>query len=270
MVASFTTLDGDPRRADPDSHEAVLRVNQPARNHNAGMLAFGPDGHLYIGLGDGGGAGDEYDNGQNPTSLLGKMLRIDVTTEADAPYLIPADNPWVGRDWQGVDVPDEIWSVGLRNPWRYSFDAATGNLWLPDVGQAEYEEINLVPHASGGAFNFGWPIMEGSHCFPDDATCDPTGLLLPVAEYNHDDGNCSITGGYVYRGEAYPTLDGVYIFGDYCSGDIRTLRADGNGNWLQDIVYEDAGRISSYGEDGLGELYEIDIVGGTISRIVLE
>ena len=270
IIARMSVLDGDPSLADPASYEQILRIEQPARNHNAGMLAFGPDGYLYVGLGDGGGAGDEYGNGQNPSSLLGKMLRIDVTSASDQPYLIPADNPWVERDWEGVDVPDEIWSVGLRNPWRYSFDFTTGDLWLPDVGQSAFEEVNLITGDGGDASNFGWPIMEGMHCFPASSTCDPSGLVLPVAEYTHEDGNCSITGGYVYRGQSYPALDGVYFFGDYCSGDVRALRADGSGSWVQDIVYEDAGRISSFGEDAQGELYVIDIIGGTISRITME
>ncbi|HRW11284.1 MAG TPA: PQQ-dependent sugar dehydrogenase, partial [Caldilineaceae bacterium] len=157
--------------ADPASEFVVLQLAQPARNHNGGMLAFGPDGYLYIGTGDGGGSGDRYGNGQNPATLLGKLLRIDVLSDLSQPYTIPADNPWVSTPWNGADVRDEIWAFGLRNPWRYSFDRATGDLWIGDVGQNQYEEIDFTAANSGGGLNYGWPIMEATHCY-SSSDCD--------------------------------------------------------------------------------------------------
>ncbi len=269
VVARYAVEASSPDRADPDSAFEILRVEQPARNHNAGMLAFGPDGYLYVGMGDGGGANDRYENGQNPDSLLGKMLRLDVTGDRTAPYTIPADNPWRMADWNGADVRDEIWAVGLRNPWRYSFDRATGDLWLTDVGQNLFEEVNRVPAGATGGLNFGWPIMEGRQCFPDDDTCDRTGLTLPVTDYRHEDGNCSITGGYVYRGNEFPQIQGVYFFADYCSGAMWALSETAPGEWQQAQVLDAEGRISSFGEDEDGELYLLDLDGGTISRIVI-
>ena len=211
VVARYQVA-ADPDLADPASERVVLRIDQPAANHNGGMLAFGPDGRLWIGAGDGGGSNDRYGNGQNPGTLLGKMLRLDVTSDPDQPYAIPANNPWLNSDWNGQDVRDEVWAVGLRNPWRYSFDRDTGDLWIADVGQNRYEEINIVPAGSPGGLNFGWPISEGSHCFPEDKVCDLSGLEAPAFDYSHDDGNCSITGGYVYRGTQIPALRGAYLF----------------------------------------------------------
>ena len=270
VIARYRVDPAAPDQADVASAFEILRVEQPASNHNAGMLAFGPDGYLYVGLGDGGGANDRYENGQNPAALLGKMLRLDVTGDRSVPYLIPPDNPWREANWDGVDVLDEIWAVGLRNPWRYSFDRVTGELWIGDVGQSKFEEINRVSVRFPAAINFGWPIMEGTHCFPDDDTCEEAGLTLPVTDYAHADGNCSVTGGYVYRGAAYPALAGVYFFGDYCSGNIWALWQDGADAWQKHIVVEGAGSISSFGEDEAGELYVIDRGGGAISRIVLD
>jgi len=269
MVARFTVDANDPNRADPASERQTLRMEQPASNHNGGMVLFGPDGYLYIGTGDGGAANDKFGNGQNPETLLGKMLRIDVSNEDNQPYAIPPDNPWVGMDWNGVDVRDEIWAVGLRNPWRYSFDRATGDLWIADVGQRLHEEIDMIPAGTPGPLNFGWPIMEGNHCFPENAACDPTGLVLPVLEYEHE-GACSVTGGYVYRGQNFPGLDGVYFYSDYCSGDIWTLIPDGEGGWLNAMVLDTDMSVSSFGQDDAGELYVTDLGEGSVYRITLD
>jgi glucose/arabinose dehydrogenase len=211
MPAGWTP--GSPPVADPGSEMPLLKLDQPAGNHNGGHLAFGPDGYLYIGTGDGGGAGDRYGNGQNGATLLGAMLRIDV--DGGEPYVIPADNPFVGDP----GVRDEIWALGLRNPWRYSFDRLTGDLWIADVGQNVYEEVDFQPAAHTGGWNYGWPIMEGNHCFPADVSCDRAGLTLPLLEYDHTLG-CSITGGYVYRGQEFSDFQGVYVFGDFCTGRI--------------------------------------------------
>jgi glucose/arabinose dehydrogenase len=273
VIARFR-LTGDPNVADPASEFKLLGIDQPAANHNGGMLAFGPDGRLYIGTGDGGGANDRYGNGQNPQTLLGKMLRLDVTSDPAKPYSIPPDNPWVSADWNGQDVRDEIWALGLRNPWRYSFDRRTGDLWIADVGQNEYEEINRVAASSGGklegGLNFGWPIMEGTHCFPDSATCGREGLSVPLADYRHGADGCSITGGYVYRGAAIPGLAGAYLYGDYCSGRIWALIPGANGVWESRLLLESGLSISSFGEDEAGEIYVADLAGGAVYRLAAE
>lgn len=274
VVARFERLADDAGRADPESEFVVLQIAQPARNHNGGMLLFGPDGYLYIGTGDGGASGDRFDNGQNPDTLLGKMLRIDVRTDPTQPYTIPADNPWVETDWNGTDVRDEIWAVGLRNPWRYSFDRATGDLWIGDVGQNQYEEIHATltdaaqDAAAGlmGGHNYGWPIMEGTHCYRED-TCDPTGLVIPVFEYSHT-GHCSVTGGYVYRGEQFEQLAGLYLFGDYCSGTIWGTWPTADG-WQTAELFDSGITLSSFGEDEVGELYVTDMGGGRLLRLVV-
>jgi glucose/arabinose dehydrogenase len=283
VVARFLVSAEDANRADADSESIILSIDQPASNHNGGMVAFGPDGYLYVGTGDGGAANDRFGNGQNPQSLLGKMLRIDVTTEPTAPYTIPRDNPWVETDWAGQEVLDEIWAVGLRNPWRYSFDRSTGDLWIGDVGQNQYEEVDYVPAATRPPINFGWPIMEATHCF-GSADCVQAGLWMPVAETDHQ-GNCSLTGGYVYRGQAFPQLNGVYLFGDYCSGKIwATLSdpdtvqsessaaqdaADSLGCWRTVELLDTDLSLNSFGEDEAGELYVADHRGGTVSQIVI-
>lgn len=266
-VARFAVT-GDPNRADPGSEFRILTLDQPAANHNGGMLLFGPDGYLWVGTGDGGAANDRFGNGQNPSTLLGKMLRLDVTSDTGAPYQVPADNPWVQADWNGRDMRDEVWAVGLRNPWRYSFDRATGDLWIADVGQNLYEEVHYVPAGSPGGLNFGWPIMEGTHCFPETAACERAGLEIPVVDYAHAGNGCSITGGYVYRGSASPALAGVYLYGDYCSGKIWGLAREGNG-WRSALLLESGLNISSFGEDEAGELYVVDLRGG-VYRVVVE
>jgi glucose/arabinose dehydrogenase len=232
------------------------------------MLAFGPDGYLYIGTGDGGAANDRFDNGQNPDTLLGKMLRLDVTSNPDVPYTIPPDNPWVESDWNNSPVRDEIWALGLRNPWRYSFDRQTGDLWIADVGQNLYEEVNLTRAGAGAGSNYGWPIIEGAHCFRNPSGCDAGGLVLPVLEYPHE-GHCSVTGGYVYRGEQFPELDGVYFYGDYCSGAIWAATQDGTDGVISDLVLNSGARLSSFGEDEEGELYVADMGNGTVYQLVV-
>lgn len=266
VVARFTTLADAPDQADATSEQILLQIDQPAGNHNGGMIAFGPDGYLYIGMGDGGGAGDRYENGQNPDALLGKLLRIDVTSDPSQPYTIPADNPWVANDWNGVDVRDEIWAVGLRNPWRFSFDRTTGDLWIGDVGQNQYEEINFTAAGEGG-LNYGWPIMEANDCYRE-SNCSMEGLVLPVAEYSHA-GHCSVTGGYVYRGQMFPALQGIYLYGDYCSGALWALAPAGAEGWSNAEVLRSDVRLSSFGQDEAGELYLVDM-GGRLLRLVVE
>jgi glucose/arabinose dehydrogenase len=261
VVARFAVTD-DPDQADPDSEAIVLTVTQPAPNHNGGNIVFGPDGYLYIGLGDGGDAGDAFGNGQNGQTPLGAMLRIDVNADDGAPYRVPPDNPFTGDP----RVLDEIWAIGLRNPWRYSFDRLTGDLYIADVGQNVYEEVNIQPAASPGGENYGWPIMEGQHCYPESASCGADGLALPVIEYDHTQG-CSVTGGYVYRGKAFPALEGVYLFGDYCSGRIWGLAPGGDGTWQVAELIQSGVQISSFGEDEAGEIYVLDMREGALYQI---
>lgn len=260
--------------SDPDSASAterlILVVDQPYSNHNAGRLAFGPDGYLYVGFGDGGSAGDPENRAQNPGVLLGKMLRLDVDhpdPSAGTAYSIPPDNPFVGR----AGYRPEIWDLGLRNPWRYSFDRATGDLYIADVGQNLWEEVDVEAPGDGGR-NYGWNVMEGLHCYAA-TQCDTTGLTPPVIEYGHDPG-CSITGGFVYRGRAIPALAGTYFYGDYCSGMVRSLRfADGRAvdeqDWtsaLRTASGQAMSGLSSFGEDARGELYLV-LLGGEVYRI---
>jgi glucose/arabinose dehydrogenase len=242
-------------RANPDSERLLLRINQPYSNHNGGQVAFGPDGLLYIGMGDGGSGGDPHNFGQRTDTLLGKILRIDVDGSAEGrPYGIPADNPFA----DGQDGRAEIWALGLRNPWRFSFDRETGDLFIADVGQNYLEEIDATPSGEGAGANYGWRVMEASDCFETEG-CDQSGLVLPVAEYSHDLG-CSVTGGYVYRGGEWPALEGVYLYADYCTGRIWSIRAD-------DALRAEAAPVeeldtdllvSSFGEVEAGELYVTD------------
>ena len=236
----------DPDVADPASARLVLVVDQPFSNHNGGMALFGPDGKLYVGLGDGGSGGDPQEHGQNKATLLGSLLRLDV--DAGDPYAVPPDNPFVGD----AGARPEIWAWGLRNPWRFAFDGPTGQLYVADVGQNQWEEVNVVPAASGG-LNFGWNLMEGEHCF-SQSPCQDASLVRPVLEYDHAEG-CSVTGGFVYRGEALPSLVGHYFYSDYCGGWIRSFRlVDGEASEQRDWEL-DAGRVLSFGEDADGELY---------------
>jgi glucose/arabinose dehydrogenase len=261
VVARYELMGRDPPQGDPNSEQKLLGIVQPASNHNGGQLQFGPDGYLYIGTGDGGRAGDPWGNAQNPGVLLGKMLRIDVG--GSDTYRIPSNNRFL--DWP--DARSEIWALGLRNPWRFSFDRATGDLYIADVGQNTYEEVNFQPAQSTGGENYGWNIMEGGHCFAPARECDSTGLILPVAEYDHKLG-CSVTGGYVYRGGRYPKMTGVYFFGDFCSGLIWGLRRRASGEWDMALLLESDVAISSFGQDGAGELYVLDYNDGTIYRLI--
>jgi glucose/arabinose dehydrogenase len=253
----------DSEQADPSSATMLLQVDQPASNHNGGNLVFGPDGFLYIGLGDGGRTGDPWGNAQNLGVLLGKLLRIDV--DGGSPYGIPADNPFMHSVDPGVRP--EIWAYGLRNPWRYSFDRATGDLYIGDVGQYRYEWVHRQPAGTGGGQNYGWNIREGSHCYSTGTNCDTTSLVSPIAEYDHSLG-CSITGGYAYRGAAYPELVGTYFFADYCSGRFWSLRETTPGDWLMDPPLESPLRPSSFGEDEDGELYVVSLHNNGLYRLV--
>lgn len=259
VVARYRVSANDPNRIDETTAETVLTVDQPAGNHNGGMLLFGPhDGYLYIGLGDGGGGNSQ--SGQDLGTLLGKILRIDVDAmENGAPYAVPPDNPFVGQP----GARPEIWVYGLRNPWRFSADRATGDLWIGDVGSAIYEEINLLPGAGTGAANFGWPAMEGEEC-RQDAPCES--FVTPVSGFGRDEG-CVVTGGYVYRGSAVPDLAGVYLFADYCTGTVWGLAPEASGVWERLGPVATGLRISSFGEDAAGELYVVDL-GGSIHRLI--
>jgi glucose/arabinose dehydrogenase len=254
-VLSRFQVSEDPNVADPDSEEILLIVTQPFDNHNGGRLRFGPDGMLYLGLGDGGGSFDPEDNGQDGSTLLGKLIRIDVDP-AHGTYAIPPDNPFVGNG----SVRDEIWALGLRNPWRISFDRQTGDLFIADVGQNRLEEVNVQPSTSPGGENYGWDIMEGSECSGGGDGCVQAGLTLPVAEYDHDLG-CSITGGEVYRGTTYPNMDGTYFYGDFCSGRIWGLRRDGDG-WTDTVLAETPHNIVTFGLDEDGNVYLSNQFGG--------
>jgi glucose/arabinose dehydrogenase len=256
-IVRYTVSASDPDRADPSSAALVLQVSQPFANHNGGNLVFGPDGFLYVGLGDGGAGGDPQGNAQNLNTLLGKMLRIDVNAD---PYAVPPDNPFTNRP----DARPEIWAYGLRNPWRYSFDRATGDLYIGDVGQNAYEEIDHQPAGSPGGENYGWDFMEGSHPFEGVA---PEGLTAPATDYAQSEGGCSVTGGHVYRGPGLPQLQGVYLFGDYCTGTIWGLyRADGV--WQRVKLLDAFFTISSFGEDEAGEVYVLDHRGGAVYQVV--
>ncbi|MGH7718448.1 MAG: PQQ-dependent sugar dehydrogenase [Gemmatimonadaceae bacterium] len=252
-------VSADPRRADRGSASLVLAVDQPQPNHNGGLLLFGTDGMLYVGFGDGGGGGDPQGNGQNLSTLLGKLLRIDVN--GAQPYQVPAGNPFAGR----AGARAEIWALGLRNPWRFSFDRSGGELYLADVGQNLYEEVNVVPGNTGGV-NYGWNTMEGTHCFASDP-CNRGGLTLPVLEYDHSEG-CSVTGGYVYRGSAIPGLVGHYLYSDFCAGWLRSFRyVEGRATELHEWPVGEVGNILSFGEDAAGELYMLS-ANGRVYRIV--
>jgi glucose/arabinose dehydrogenase len=280
----YTNLNGDnqvsrfsmtsnPNQADPASEKVILHLPHPNQgNHNGGQLVFGPDGYLYIGTGDGGGSNDPYENAQDPSSLLGKILRIDVemqpanfgtnTSYVYLPilsqggpgkplpnYLIPEDNPFVNTPgYRG-----EIWALGLRNPWRFSFDRSTQDVYIGDVGQGLREEIDYQSASSNGGENYGWPLMEGNQCHLDP-TCTPSDYNLPIIDYQHINGNCSVTGGYAYRGTAYPALQGIYIYADYCSAAIWGIQYSG-GVWENQTLGQGDASITSFGEDEGGELY---------------
>ena len=261
VLSEFRVTDEPfPPRLDPTTERVLLQVDQPYPNHNGGQLAFGPDGFLYFALGDGGAGGDPHGHGQDATTLLGSILRLDV--DGEEPYGIPADNPFA----DGTDGAPEVFLFGLRNPWRFSFDRETGLLWIGDVGQEAIEEIDRVDPATEGGANLGWNVMEGSHCF-NRSQCETDGLTMPVAEYGHEQG-CSVTGGYVYRGEALPDLRGWYLFSDYCSGTLFGIQADLEGVVAPRTLLETRVTVSAFGEGTDGELYLADREGGTLYRIV--
>ncbi len=245
-VVSRFRLNAETQQADPASEFVIMEIDQPFRNHNGGQLAFGPDGFLYVGLGDGGSGGDPMRHGRNKGTLLGSILRIDVShSTSETSYAVPPDNPFVGDS----SARPEIWAYGLRNPWRFSFDRETGRLWAGDVGQNSVEEVDVVE--KGG--DYGWNRLEGSRCF-SAADCDPTGTVLPVWEYPTR-GNCSVIGGYVYRGGGIPSLTGAYVFGDFCSGRIWALRYDGQEVTEHLLLADTPLQIVSFGQDRDGGLY---------------
>lgn len=262
VVSELRAPDPAEDSADPASERVLMVIEQPYANHNGGALAVGPDGLLWIATGDGGSGGDPQGNGQRLETLLGKLLRVDPRPAGGAPYAIPADNPFVARS----DARAEIWAYGLRNPWRFSFDRATDDLWIADVGQGSIEEVNRWPAGSPAGPNFGWNTMEASTCFEPAEGCATEGLVLPVAEYGHDLG-CSVTGGYVYRGGGVPGLAGTYLYADFCSGTIWGLDAAATGPQPR-VIAEGAGAIASFGEDEAGELYVVDLAGGRVLRVV--
>jgi glucose/arabinose dehydrogenase len=244
--------------ADPTG-KVLIAVPDQYPNHNGGMLAFGPDGYLYISMGDGGSGGDPNGNGQNLNSLLGKLLRIDV--DGGSPYAIPSDNPY-----QGQGQKHEIWAYGLRNAWRFSFDRATGDLWIGDVGQDKYEEVDFQAAGSKGGLDYGWNIMEGLHCYKPQTGCDESGLVRPVFEYDHGEG-CSVIGGYVYRGKAIPPLQGLYLFADYCSTTFWSLQRADDGSVKAAQVGEVPEGINAFGEDESGEMYFVTDQDGTVYKL---
>lgn len=270
VVAEYRVSAADPARADPASERRLFSggpLAQPATNHNGGMLAFGPDGYLYIATGDGGRADDIFGHGQNLDTLLAAILRVDV--DAGEPYAIPPSNPFVGKDGA-----DELWAFGLRNPWRFSFDRATGDMYIGDVGQGTWEEINVQPATSTGGENYGWSVYEGTHCFAGPCD-DPAPYTMPVHEYDHGGDRCSVTGGYVYRGQCLPDLQGMYFYADFCRGIWAFRYSDGAATDHRDLTgeldpdgrfYE---RFTSWGEDGYGELYAVSR-DGLIYRVVAE
>jgi glucose/arabinose dehydrogenase len=262
-IASYK-VSANPEVADPASEQILLAVPHPSfSNHNGGMVTFGPDGRLYAGIGDGGSGGDPNGNGQNRNTLLAKLVRLDVNAAGQAS--VPSDNPFVGQS----GMRPEIWSYGLRNPWRFSFDRLTGDLYIGDVGQNAREEIDVSrgPSNMGRGLDFGWNIMEGTSCYSPSSGCNRTGLTLPVLDYGHGDG-CSVTGGYVYRGSLVPALRGMYFYGDYCSGWVRSFVLTGSqaAQRLDWAALRPGGQITSFGEDATGELYVI-VASGSVFRI---
>jgi glucose/arabinose dehydrogenase len=275
---SLFSVTSDPNIADPNSEEILLTVDQPFANHNAGDIHFGPDGYLYIPLGDGGGGGDLGDNAQTLTTLLGKIARIDVDSgPGGAPpdcvgqgagnYTIPPDNPLVNG--QGGTC-DETWAIGLRNPFRSSFDRLTGDFYIGDVGQDLWEEIDVQPGNSSGGENYGWRCYEGNHAF-NTLDCGPAAdYTFPIFEYSHDEG-CSVSGGYVYRGTKYPAMQGHYLLTDYCSGKFRDLIRNDSGEWIATLhTLPATSGFASFGEDSDGEVYVVNNVTGIVYRVQAE
>ncbi len=260
VIAEYS-VSGDPDRADPGSERILFTINQPTDVHKGGQMAFGPDGFLYIAFGDGGGPGDPNNYAQDLTVRLGKILRIDVDhKDPGLEYGIPDDNPFAaGADGRRR----EIWASGFRNPWRFSFDIGTGRLFVGDVGENSFEEVDIVTR--GG--DYGWSIMEGNHCFKPTVDCDQTGLSPPIAEYSHSEG-AAVIGGYVYRGSTFPALQGAYVFGDLRAGKIWALEQESSGNWDRVSLITMNLLISSFGQDSVGEVYVLDFGTGEVLKIV--
>lgn len=259
MVSRFEVSD-DGQFGDPGTETPILEVEQPHYSHNGGNVKFGPDGYMYIGLGDGEDPGDPHENSQNPNTMLGSILRIDV--DGGDPYAIPEDNPFVGSD----DGLDEIWAYGLRNPWRFSFDPVTGDMYMVDVGQWAVESVYVQPADSQGGENYGWPILEGDECWEAEE-CDKEGLEMPAVTYDNPDQGCAIIGGYTYHGASHPALEGIYFFGDWCSGNIWGMVED-DGEWVKEILIETDLMINAFGVDHAGEIYVLDFEeGGGVFRI---
>lgn len=257
-VISEFRVGADPDVAQQDSERVILTIGQPFSNHNGGQIQFGPDGFLYIGMGDGGAGGDPQGNGQDLATLHGSLLRIDIDNNDGNAYDVPEDNPFLDNP----DARQETWAFGFRNPWRFSFDRCGGRLFLGDVGQNSWEEINLVE----GGRNYGWNTMEGSRCFRGEF-CVRGGLELPIAEYSRSGGECSVTGGYVYRGTAVPDLIGHYLFADFCTGQFWTLFQSSTEEWVLRRQQRTGFNVSSFGEDEVGELYVVDL-GGAVYRVI--
>jgi glucose/arabinose dehydrogenase len=263
VISRFRRSASNADAADPASEQLILTVAQPFSNHNGGQLAFSPvDRMLYVGMGDGGSAGDPGNRAQNPAELLGKILRLDTESGRPYTYTSPSSNPFITT----AGFRPEIWALGVRNPWRFSFDRSTFDLFIADVGQGTWEEIDFQPASSGGGENYGWRIMEGTHCFNPNP-CSMAGLTLPVVEYNHSAGDCSVTGGYVYRASTYPRMQGLYFYGDFCSGRIWSLRRDGS-SWQNTLLLDTSIQISAFGEDEAGNLYVASYGGGDIYPLV--
>ena len=254
VIARYTVGQADAGRVGPNSELVIMHVPQPYPNHNGGTLAFGPDGYLYIGLGDGGAGGDPLNSGQDLQTLLGAMLRIDVSEVSEEhPYTVPADNPFVHED-----ARPEIWAYGLRNPWRFSFDRETGDLWAGDVGQNHWEEVDLLEAGK----NYGWNRMEGNHCFPSTVQdCSAEGLEVPVVEYSLSGSGCAVIGGVVYRGSSLPWLEGAYLYADYCSGELWGLRYDGEQVTEHMLLNDSVRRVSAFGQDEDREVYLLSFDG---------
>ena len=254
VIARYQVSGTDKNIAKPESEKIILTISQPFANHNGGMLAFGPDGYLYVGTGDGGSGGDPQGNGQSLDTLLGKIMRLDIDQEDS--YTIPADNPFTDSS------SPEIWAYGLRNPWRFTFDSLTGDMYIGDVGQNQWEEIDLLPAGSPGGSNFGWNYFEGTHQF-NGTPPNGSALVPPIVEYDHKFG-CSVTGGVVYRGSQLSGFNGVYLYGDFCSGNVWGTLQNAGGDWESALLFENMGRISAFGEDETGEVYLVDY-NGTVS-----
>lgn len=263
-IVNYSVSADDPNLADMESARELMNIAQPYPNHNGGHMAFGPDGYLYISVGDGGSAGDPLEAGQNPSTLLGTILRINVDdfTEGRA-YAIPEDNPF----FTNPEIAPEVWAYGLRNAWRFSFDRATGDLYIADVGQQQTEEVNFQPADSIGGENYGWDVFEGDAFYEGWQGIDPVETVMPIATYNHSVG-CSITGGYVYRGELVEELTAAYLYSDYCSGRIWAAYRDATGTWNDGMIMSAGGGVSSFGEDEAGELYALDYNAGTLLKFV--